>query len=547
MNADSLNRREWLQRTTAAGAVAALSGQAESAMSVPSGTSDRLLLLAIDDQSLPYRNNVGLYLSQPTVRPEAVLKPSPFKSGAVDDMASHFYGTVLHDGGKFRMWYYACYWGQNPDWPPRMKQQVSKPDLLPLFQGPLCYAESDDGIEWTKPNLGQVLFKGNRNNNALALPHTVVSGAIVIKDDEEPDPSRRYKMTYQFFPNFSDPVIEEYGSMPTVALAVSPDGLHWKVIGIPFRGTFVEPSSFIKHDGKYVIHYQAAGNLGGYYAEGGTPSGRTGVARLTTDFSNWPDLLAETFALAEPEDRSQRGLSGDYDQVHLGVGAAGLGNVCVGLYGLWHNAEFDTFGKISCDFGLLVSNDGVKFREPVKGYRFLRRDDSLVTAVPGHDFNTILCQANGILNVGDETRIYHGRWRNANGKSEEDDLKYYSGEVALATLPRDRWGAFGLDPDAQSGSITSALIEVPASGGKILLNADGTRAMRVELLDENFQPLAEFSGANAGVMEVEGGLDCPVHWPKDIGLLRGKRVRLRIELTRVANSQPRLYAVGVRG
>lgn len=257
-------------------------------------------------------------------------------------------------------------------------------------------------------------------------------------------------------------------------------------------------------------------------------------------------MLAEAFALAEPEDRSKRGLSGDYDQVHLGVGGASFGNVCVGLYGLWHNAEFhNEFAKISCDFGLLVSNDGVKFREPVKGHRFLRRDDSLVTPVPGRDFNTILCQANGILNVGDETRIYHGRWRNADGKGEEDDLKYYSGEVALATLPRDRWGAFGLDPQTESGSITSAPIEVPTTGAKILLNADGTRGMRVELLDEGFRPLGEFSGGNAGVTDVDGGLDCVVRWGKDLGLLSGRRVRVRVEMTRVGELEPRLYAVGV--
>lgn len=544
MNGTSLNRREWLQQAAVVGAVSSLGGASAGAMSVPTGKNERLLLLAIDDQSLPYRKNVGLYLSKPTVRPEAVLKPSPFKSGAVDDLAAHFYGTVLHDAGKFRMWYYACYWGQNPDWPPLMKQQVAKPNLLPLFQGPLCYAESDDGLNWTKPSLGQVLFKGSRDNNALALPHTVVSGAIVIKDEEDPDPARRYKMTYQFFPNFSQPPIEEYGGQPSVALAVSPDGLRWTVIGIPFPNQFVEPSSFLKHDGQYVIHYQAAGNMGGYYAEGGSPSGRTGVARVTTDFAHWPDILAETFALAEPENPSLRGLSGDYDQVHLGVGAASFGNVCVGLYGLWHNAEFhNEFAKISCDFGLLVSNDGVKFREPVKGHRFLRRDDSLVTPVPGRDFNTILCQANGILNVGDETRIYHGRWRNADGKDENDDLKHYSGEVALATLPRDRWGAFGLDPDTPQGSITSAPIEIPPSGTNILLNADGARAMRVELLDEKFRPLPDFSADHGGTLETDG-LDSPVRWPKgNLASLAGRRIRLRVEFRHNPSTPPRLYAV----
>lgn len=509
--------------------------------------------LAIDDVSLPFRKNICLYLNKPTVRSEAILKPSPFESNAPDNLATQFYGTVLHDAGKFRMWYYACHWGKNPDWPPHLMQQVAKspdwfPGICPLFQGPLCYAESDDGIAWTKPELGQVLFKGSRENNALALPHTIVSGAIVLKDEEDPDPARRYKMTYQFFPEYSDPVIEENGGISTTALAVSPDGIHWQVIGIPFRNQFVEPSSFIKHNGQYIIHYQVMDTWAGYFAEGGTPCGRTGVAHASSDFTHWPDLLVEAFAPTEPEDRSRRGANGPYDQVHLGVGAVSFGNVCVGLYGLWHNASNDSsFGKISCDFGLLVSNDGMHFREPVKGYRFLRREDSLVTPVPGHDFNTILCQANGILNVGDETRIYHGRWRNVGWWAANEEaikiLKHYSAEVALATLPRDRWGALSLNPGANEGALCSALIPLPAAGSALTLNAEGVTGLTVELLDERFQPIPGFVAGK--VMGVDG-LDCSVVWPgRALADLKGRSVRIQVRLSRMGEISPRIYAMNL--
>ena len=233
--------------------------------------------------------------------------------------------------------------------------------------------------------------------------------------------------------------------------------------------------------------------------------------------------------------------------MHLGVGATSFGNVCVGLYGLWHNAEFNKkFDQISCDFGLLISNDGLKFREPVKGHRYLRREQSLATAVPGHEFNTILCQANGILNVGDETRIYHGRWRNANGRDGSDLLKYYSGEVALATLPRDRWGGFSLDPEQNEGSITSATMALSKSNPTIQLNADGGRGIKVDILDEHFQPVIEFSGPRGGVVVVDGGLDCPVQWPAgSLSGIAGKLVRLQIQLTRQGNTSPRIYAVSL--
>ena len=515
----------------------------------------RTLFLAIDDVSLPFRRNVALYLGRPTVRREPVLRPGPLGSGAPDDLAAHFYGTVLHDAGKFRMWYYACHRGKNPDWPPHQMQQIARlPGWLlgvragyEIYQGPLCYAESDDGLTWRKPALGQVTFKGSRANHALALPHTVVSGAAVIRDDAEPDPARRYKMVYQFFPDQTAPPIPAYGHSPSIACAVSPDGLAWTVTALPFVNQFVEHCSFLRHQGQYIVHSQVfpGTHWSGAFTEGGHAGGRTGAARLTYDFDHWPDHWAWAFALPEAHDPAQRGAGHCYDHVHLGVGAASFGNVCVGLYGLWHNQPFgEDFGKINGDLGLVVSNDGVHFREPAAdpGHVYLHRDDSPVTPVPGRTCNTILCQGNGILNVGDETRLYHGRWRNA-GQRAEDIATYYSAEVALATLPRDRWGALALHPGADEGTICSAPLAVPAGGGALTLNADGAAGLTVALLDERFRPLPEFA---AGTVAGTGGFDCAVAWPgRALRELAGRAVRVQVRLRRAAASDPspRLYAI----
>ncbi len=510
-------------------------------------------LLAIDDVSLPLRKNVCLYLNKPVARPEPVLAPSPVDSHAPDNLAAHFYGTVLHDQGRFRMWYYACHRGMNHDWPPRKKQQVAKKpswligvqDGYEIVQGPLCYAESDDGIIWTKPALGQVLFKGNRANNALDLPHTIVSGAAVIKDEDDPDPARRYKMVYQFFPDQTEPIIPEYGTAPSIACAVSPDGLRWTVSAMPFVNQFVEHCSFIKHNGQYIVHSQVfPGNAwSGAYTEGGAGGGRSGVAHATYDFERWPDLWQWAFALPEPADPAKRNSDNAYDQVHLGVGAASVGNVCVGVYGLWHSQAFgEDFGKISCDLGLVVSNDGIRFREvgATPGQPYIHRDDSPVTPAPGHAFNTILCQGNGILNVADETRIYHGRWRNA-GQKAEDIAEHYRAEVALATLPRDRWGALGLNPEVNEGTICSAPVVLSSGACELRINADGVAGLSVDLLDERCNPIPGFTGA---VVVGPDGLDCPVLWQGHAPTeLAGLAVRIRVNLEEHGQLQPRVYAV----
>ena len=512
----------------------------------------RHTLLAIDDVSLPLRKNVCLHLNTPTVRREPVLAPSPVESNAPDNLAAHFYGTVLHDAGKFRMWYYACHRGMNPDWPPRKRQQIArKPgwlsgekDRYEVGEGPLCYAESDDGIHWTKPALGQVLFKGSRENNAFDLPHTIVAGVAVIKDEADPDPGRRYKMVYQFFPDQSDPIIPEYGTLPSIACAVSPDGLRWTVTAMPFVNQFVEHCSFIRHNGQYIVHSQVFGGEDWcpVYPEGATRGGRSGVAHATYDFDRWPDFWQWAFALPEPADRAGRGTGRDqlnHPQVHLGVGAVSLGHVCVGVYGLWHDRA--EFGAIACDLGLVVSNDGIHFREvtAAPGQPYIHRDDSPVTPAPGRNFHTILCQGNGILNVGDETRIYHGRWRNAGSKAE-DVAKYYSAEVALATLPRDRWGALALNPGANEGAICSAPVAIPA-GCELRINADGVAGLSVDLLDERFNPIPGFTG---GAVAGPDGLDCPVRWEgRGLAELAGRSVRARVGLKRVGEAQPQVYAL----
>jgi hypothetical protein len=256
-------------------------------------------------------------------------------------------------------------------------------------------------------------------------------------------------------------------------------------------------------------------------------------------------MWCPSFALPEPADPKLRGPNFAYDQVHLGVGAASLGNVCVGLYGLWHNAHFNqSFHDISCDLGLLISNDGLHFREPSKGHVFIRRDDSPMTPMAGQHYNTNLCQGNGILNVGEKTLIYHGRWRNVGNRPEH--MANYRAEVALATLPRDRWGSLRLTPEAQSGSVCTALLELPSAGEvpELHLNADGAALFKVELLDESYRPIPGYHGDKSGTLGASDGLHCPVHFAEgSLKKLSGRSVRVQVSMKRGGGVEPRLYAL----
>ncbi|RIQ26292.1 hypothetical protein [Jiangella rhizosphaerae] len=74
------------------------------------------------------------------------------------------------------------------------------------------YATSPDGRHWTKPPLGLVEYDGSTANNIVGTMHS----PTVIKDPDDPDPARRYKM-----------LAFEYGPEQGYTVYFSPDGLRW--------------------------------------------------------------------------------------------------------------------------------------------------------------------------------------------------------------------------------------------------------------------------------------------------------------------------------
>ena len=110
-----------------------------------------------------------------------------------------------------------------PAWDPN--QQLFKlwlstcpPD--PSLAGP-SYAESKDGIHWTKPILRQVEYQGSKENNFLSIAPKLRWGnnylETVLFDPNDPNPSCRYKGLLG----------AEY-RIPVV----SPDGIHWTRLNV---------------------------------------------------------------------------------------------------------------------------------------------------------------------------------------------------------------------------------------------------------------------------------------------------------------------------
>lgn len=508
-------------------------------------TMKKHLFLAIDNVSLPLRRNLCLHLNHPRVRPEPVLTPRRDDPAAPDQLAAVFYGTVLHEQGKYRMWYQATAKGIDPNLPDNLKIQLNPQATLDMTSGPICYAQSEDGLHWERPALDIGFYKGRKNTNALPMELATTIGAAIVRDDQDPDPQRRYKAIFNYYdyqPG-STPA-EQWGAMRT---ATSPDGLRWTVGGRDPLGTFFEANGFYQFNNQYIVIGQKTSPFA--LSEGGHASGRQAYAHFSRDFAHWDAAHAEAFLLPEPLNPDDRGLFKPYDQVHVGIGAFAYDNVTVGLYGLWHNTS--EYGHIACDLGLVISNDGIHYREPAIGIPYLRQEDSPLAAP--HTPPTKLTQGNGILNVGDQTLIYHGRWtegRIAGRCSVEkgwdfhpEFLDDYYSEIALATIERDRWGSLALFPDASEGHVWTAPLRLPADMSKfrISLNATGTAGMRIDLADEDFSPIPRYQD---GKCEMDS-LDSNIRWAQDLTPLAGNSVRLRIRFRRREGVDPRLFAVNL--
>jgi len=459
-------------------------------------------LFAFDNVSIPFSQGLKLEMRAPEKHP---ANPVVKRGGpdAADSWAVQFYGSVIRDGGKFRMWYVAA-----------GKDKVKRvgPRSAPWR---VAYAESEDGVTWVKPNLGLVEFLGNSNNNLVQLnPHIGTINVKVLKDDDAPDPTRRYKMgTHIWFP-------KNDVRLGNLATYVSPDGLTWSHTGdvnvvdaeVPERETTLPP-----------IHIEPVGGLykweGVFYSSGqnAIPAARPYHGRVTRtfmspDFVHWHGSSAMTFARDAQKVLLGPGRSREGEQIHEGNSVWNRNNVLLGISGRWHGAE--SWDGVTIDLGFVMSNDGLHFREPLSEWEFLNRGDD------GDWDQGGLLQGQGFENVGDHTYIYYGAWDPRRWEKSPP-----RGGVGIATVPRDRFGDLVVDLATQGEGnyqmkeiaceFISAPIDISKRGPRrVYVNADGLSRdarLKIELMTQRAEFIPEYSGDRAAVVTTSG-FQSPVAW-----------------------------------
>jgi len=433
-------------------------------------------LFAFDEYSIPFRSNLDLvmlpgvkYSGNPVLRRGAPGSPDA-------KWARLWAGTVLRDRDKFRMWYSGV--GSVEEW---MGLRFN-----------MLYAESDDGINWTKPNLGLVEYRGSRDNNIVDIEHSVEMPAVMLDDGADVPAEERYKV---FSENLHSSPIQPF-------IAVSSDGLRWKTAACPkHRGVSLYRFKGLYHSA-FVDHSKLL--PGGYYG------GRImGVIR-SGDYRNWAGEPCLGFHrgnyFTHPPDNSE--------QVHTPAGFWSRDNVIVGVYGQIHQVDVvpgtrpvrlgSGLEDVREDLGLFLSNDGLHFREPVPGFKIVGRGRE------GQWDGGSVVPANAFVNVGENTYLYYGGWDN--GLCYENSV----GDVGLAFWRRDGFGYLRVrDPQAPSILQTEA-IQPTGSDRNIFVNFDIDSfnegcGLDFELVDQNGKVLPGFS-AEECITCTEPGIYQPVRW-----------------------------------
>jgi len=490
-------------------------------------------IYAFDTVSIPFTQNLRLEM-----RPPVKLRENPVvargKPGTPDSWGVQFYGSVIRERGKFRMWYVAV--GEDP--------YESK---VPAARWRAAYAESDDGVLWVKPDLGLVEYAGSKHNNLI---HTGVAplGFVnlkVLADPEDPDPSRRYKIsTHVYFRHNT--------RLGTLAPFASADGLRWTPLfsaepvhaelprdGLVLPGVHFEPcGGLYKWDGMYYVCGQNAMNATRPY------HGRVTRMYRSSDFVHWTETSNIGFIRDAQHTLLGPGRSLEAEQTHEGISVWNRRNVLLGVYGRWHGAK--EWKDVTIDLGFVVSNDGLNFREPAREWTFLARGDDGAWDQGG------LLQGQGFENVDDRTLIYYGAW--------DPRLKDAPrGGVGIATLPRDRFGDLVVEeagkgpgdyqlPVIRSEFVTATVPLKASTPHRFFVNADGLgsdAAVHVELLDRHEKPLAGYSGKDAAVVR-QSGFQTPVVWKgkQELHYLP-ENVRLRVTFAGDHNTRIRFSALYV--
>jgi hypothetical protein len=501
--------------------------------------------LFIDDRFIAHSDGITLTMNPPYQDHEPLLladKPWEGHIGAYD--------TVLKEGDLFRMWYH-----------------VNPPDRSSRITEGAAYAESNDGIHWTKPNLGIIDYQGSKSNNLVA-PQPAGSegywfsggrsldlrlcGASVFRDTN-PDcpPAERYKLWAKTNGIMPAGVNLDPGEVPLGVMAgdaletekrvmtsglvsmYSADGIEWNVYEKRVETGACDTLNIATWDerlGKYVGYVRMIPEVNGQKYRS--------VGRLVSDdFQDWS--ATDSVFEADEIDLQARPTS-DESVMCVDVYTNGFMKYPFAQEAYFMMPSFNyhwdhATGPSTLDVRLLTSRDGIDWQQAGGRKPFVRMgpwgslDSSMIFACPG------------VVPVGDELWSYYAGF-NTNHRGILDPVSAEKAqETTSPSFPGKGSGIFravsrldgfiSADAPYQGGTLTTP--PVMFTGNRLELNLDTSAGgvVRLEIQNSEGKPLDGFSLADADDLN-GNSVRMPVSFngSTDMGRLAGVPVRLSFQM-----------------
>lgn len=378
------------------------------------------------------------------------------------------YFTVFRDGERFRMYY------RGADWDPE-KKRATHPEVI-------CYAESRDGLVWTKPKLGLFEFNGSKENNIVLANVGVHTHSFTPFKDANPacPPESQYKALAADFKR-------------GLTAYRSADGLRWS----PMASTPVITDG--DFDSQNVGFWDPRRKCYVDYHRKVRDGVRDIMTATSSDFLTWTNPEFLDYGDAPKEELYTNAVQPYCRAPHLLVG-----------FPTRFRPKTEQTEPI-----FMTSRDGRRFR---------RWPEPLIpiTAPEQRDGNRSNYMAWGLVQLPgrpDELSVY----------ATERFYAGPGGRVRRFTFRTD--GFVSVNAASRGELVTKPLV---FSGKTLVLNyATGPAgSVQVELQDVAGKPIAGFTLADCTSLS-GNSIEQAVKWPGDLASLAGKPVRLRFVMQAV--------------
>jgi hypothetical protein len=426
--------------------------------------------------------------------------------------------TVLKaEDGTVRMWYLSKV---------LVPGQKLHGGRIPVGYKLLRYAESEDGINWTYPELGLKEFEGTKQNNIIFTglrgdatwvgqfveadvdaAGRQVGADCIIDHNLTPAPHTRGRYTALF----------AHGT----SFAYSDDGFTWtaypenpvtSIYGSDTHNNFF----FDTRLGRYVLFHRPDPRL-----HAGWSSANRLVARIESDdLIHWDWDSAR--CVLDTDGRDAPGATEGVDPTKVRGRAKQFYGMTVMQYQDFYIgfAQYlDETRNGSLDVHLLHSHDGIEWRREMP--------DQPLIPLPGygHWDSGMLWTVPPVL-VGDKLHFYYGASNMSHQYKMMNDERLDKRQIGLGTVRRGRLVGYHAGPAEGELLTRPFLLDKP----QLLLNADAANGeIRAALAFSDGTPVPGCSKDDFEPLH-EDGLDLPLRWngKPDLSDLVGKSVRVRI-------------------